>query len=86
MVFVREEATSSEEGSGVEHTLQNRVSWGFSELHLGHFIPIVPSTCFAKGYQFILKQSNLMSVISYVLISLLQYFKFLSPKALNPSL
>ena len=35
----------------------------FSALHLGHSIPIVPSAYVAKGYQFILRESNWMSVM-----------------------
>ncbi|MBA7634903.1 hypothetical protein ES703_42502 [subsurface metagenome] len=48
---------SFEEGSGVAHFLQNSESEVFSALHLGHFISIVPSACWAKGYQFIFKES-----------------------------
>jgi hypothetical protein len=39
--------SSFEEGSGVAHFLQNSESEVFSVLHLGHFIPIVPSVYLA---------------------------------------
>jgi hypothetical protein len=58
-VLVGEAGISSEGWRGAAHSLQNFVSAGFSELHLGHFIAFFPLAKMAKEYQFIRKESNL---------------------------
>jgi hypothetical protein len=42
----------------VAHSPQNFWVSGLSVLHLGHSTPIVPSINWAKGYQFMRRESN----------------------------
>jgi hypothetical protein len=50
--------TDWSEGSCVPHLLQNWLSVGFSELHLGHFMLFLPLRPSAKEYQFMRKNAR----------------------------
>jgi hypothetical protein len=59
---VKESWAASAEGSGVAHSLQNLESAGFSVVHLGQCVIIIPLSLLRIEYKFVAQESNGLGV------------------------